>query len=404
MSLDDILRDPSLSVERKEERVAAFLSSELDSGIDTIRSVLLSAEDERVAHFVANHLALLPGYTAEKRLAIDRLTRAREELARSAASLIQFAAIEQLEPIVLEFIRDPSPRRPLFSLIFEIAVYFPGLLRPYWDQLEQGSLRQGMLSGAPDEWVDRHVANYRADHAAQHLETLGRFHTPRAASALHELRTEVPPEQTKAWEAFLEFAGLLEDGTTPSKFMPSLRGFVVERGRSPHAMGGHVEGTVPICPVCSVPTSRVLSLKSKELPLGLSGLDPSFFWFDCDCGKLTSTNVRITEHGVEVLIGFPGRSAESLRMPRERALLLEEHPNQTGISIKAFGGSGRHQVGGVPRWRQLEPLRYCTLCKKKMKVLATIESGMTPFGRLTFAGTLYCSWCDDCSVSVTNLQ
>jgi len=39
-----------------------------------------------------------------------------------------------------------------------------------------------------------------------------------------------------------------------------------------------------------------------------------------------------------------------------------------------------------------------------MMSLASIDSGLTPFGRLGFEGILYGFWCDACAISETRRQ
>jgi hypothetical protein len=36
-----------------------------------------------------------------------------------------------------------------------------------------------------------------------------------------------------------------------------------------------------------------------------------------------------------------------------------------------------------------------------MKFVASIDGGMTPFGRAGFTGTLFGFWCDECAISTT---
>ena len=117
---------------------------------------------------------------------------------------------------------------------------------------------------------------------------------------------------------------------------------------------------------------------------------------------MQSTTVQIREKGLDVLIGPSAKASKTKLIPGARALFLEALPTPTGTSLDAASGLGRNQVGGFPCWTSGgSPLPHCPLCKQRMRVLANIDSGLTPFGRMKFSSMLHCLWCDGCSVSST---
>jgi hypothetical protein len=233
------------------------------------------------------------------------------------------------------------------------------------------------------------------------VDAIARFRTPRAADTIERLRDEI--DDPAQWECWLAMAGRLPGGQRPSIVGPSLLGFVDEPGHTPHALGGRVTGLVPQCPVCETPSERVLTLEAGALPFELT-VNPSFFWYSCACNALDFATVQ---HGPERRVFFtPAGPAgeEGHVLPKPGSLALEPHPNQVGASIDPTGGSARHQVGGHPAWIVPRPLPRCPLCQQPMRFLTSIDSGVTPFGRTGFTGTLFGLWCNTCAVATTLRQ
>lgn len=406
-TIEEVVYDGDLTVPERTERVIELLAAEDDRGLALALDVLLSTDDERVADYVAAHLGTLPDAQDVKGRAAERLASVGPLLG-SASWLVPWMPKVLARQLVADYVAEPSPRSLLFAVIFEIATYWPEHLRPFAQRLDHPSLQHGMLSGAPDGVVAALVARWEQEGDAALLEEdedlldeIARVRTDRAAGTLMALRDEV--EDRERWETAIAMAGRLPDGEH-SSYGPSFMGFVVEPEKGPHAMGGAFPGDVPLCPVCETPADRVLTLAAGSLPFGLSR-DPSFFWYACSCNALDFTAVQLRDDGQRVFYGPAGGPSLGGRViPGERAMLLERHPNQAGISIDATGGFGRHQVGGLPRWNQPSPHPRCPGCSAPMKFLASVDSGPTPFGHLRFAGTLYGFWCDPCAVSIVRRQ
>ncbi len=399
-SIEAIVADRSLSVSQKSERLTNTLYSTPDHGVSSAVEALCNTRDSRLAAFLGDYLALLPGRRAEKNHAAECLRRV-SDLAGGASRMVPWLTPELLDRFVADYLAKPDKRSPLYSVMFEIATFFPALLRPRRDAFDSPSLHRGLLSGAPDTWIDDFLSRWRRDREIDAIDSIARFRTPRAADTIAGLRAEVPDREQ--WECWLEMAGRLPNGSS-ANFTPSFLGFVVQQGETPHVMGGTVAGQVPLCPVCQKPAERVLTLAKDAAPFTLHS-NPSFFWYSCDCNQLDFTTVQERGDDRRVFFGPAGSGGPGGHVvPTKCSLELETHPNQVGVSIDVSYGFARHQVGGSPVWIHARALPHCPVCQGIMRFLASVDSGMTPFGRLGFTGMLFGFWCDACAVATTIRQ
>ena len=394
--LEATVRDSALKVAAKSERIAALLVTQPGRGVAAAVDGLLSTQDDRLAVFLAAYLSLLPGAEEAKARAAGRLLE-EPELALAATWLVPWLPAALIDRVVAEYTRHPDSDSPLASVVFAVGVFAPERLRAHRKQLLDDDLRKAMLSGGPDEWVDEFRRRWSSERSVDALDSIARFRTAKAAGTLHGLRDEV--DDREQWETWIEMAGLMPDGRSPSHASPAFMGFVAERAESPHQMGGRWGGVAPLCAVCDAPAQRVLTLSASSLPFALRD-DPSFFWYSCECGVLESTSTQQLPGGLRVIAGPAGDGGNPTGpVPGARSLVLTLHPNQSGVSVDATGGFARHQVGGAPQWIQPVAHPHCPLCRAPMKFLASIDSGMTPFGRLGFTGILYGFWCDPCATT-----
>lgn len=406
MTIESIVASPHLKVRQKAEEVAQYFSAQPDLGATAVVEILMSTSDARLASFASNYFALLPAMLDQKHRVFERLFKMGGQMTVAATGLLQFLPERSIGTIIEEYLVDPSMTSPLYNLAYESALYFPQVLRMFAAQIDNPRLRQGMLSGGPDPWVDDFRAQYEIHHSVDTIQSIGRFHTRRAAHSLLEIASEIAPDQRDTWLSAVENAGSTPDGLSSTVYSHSFRGFACTASQTTHRLGGRVPGVVPVCPSCSVAADHVLTLNSADLPYDLDrGRNPSFYWFGCSCSALSSIHIRVLKDGIQVLTGpMSEQGSEMHLIPREMSLLLEDHPNQTGRSLDSTGGFGRHQVGGFPSWISVEAHPFCPLCVKPMRFLCSIDSGMTIFGRLQFNGILYGFWCSDCATSTTLRQ
>ncbi|MFI1355485.1 hypothetical protein ACH4TV_18215 [Streptomyces sp. NPDC020898] len=400
--VEKIAADSKLSVSEKEVRIIELLSGQPDRGVAAATMCLMETGDDRAADFAALYLALLPGAHEEKARAAERL-RGSGQLVRSASRLVPWLPGQLLDSFVTDYVSDPKGGSPLSDVIFEIGVNTPDRLRPFADRIESHFIHRSLLSGSPDELVDAFLERWReGDDDYDAIEALALIRTRHAARTVLAVREEF--EDPEEWEILLELAGILPDAEREAGYRPPYMGLVTDDGESPHVMGGHVDGPVPVCPACSAPAQRVLTLAADAVPYGLAQ-DPSFFWYTCSCGALETTTVRVGPGERYVFYGPHGISdPDRSIVPGKRSMTLESHPNRVGVSLEAIAGWSRHQVGGLPRWVEVDAHPHCPECRKVMPFLASIDSGPTPFGAMGFRGTLFCFWCNNCRVSVTQHQ
>ena len=399
--IEKIVLDSRLSVPEKDERVIAFLEQCGAQGVATAVECLMETSDVRVSEFVASYLEMIPGAREEKTRAAERL-RGAGPLAQSAARLVPWLPESVLEGFVQDYLAAPDPDSPQASVLFSIGIHYPGLLRPHADRIESPFIQRSLLSGAPDELADGLLKIWREQQDLDDLHSLALIRTRHASDLISSLRDDV--DDPEDWEWLMPLAGHLPDSGKSSVFRPSFMGFVADEGMSDHVMGGQYLGDVPLCADCRAPAERVLTLSCDALPHAVSQ-DPSFFWFSCDCAEVDRIAVQFTPRGTKVYLGPQGIAGEESRIvPGERSLVLEPHPNQTGVSLMAIAGRSQHQVGGLPRWPSPELHPICPGCGNFMPFLAAVDSGPTPFGSMGFDGLLFGFWCDDCSVSTTQIQ
>lgn len=403
-SLDDVLSDASLTVDDRVAETARYLVSLPDRGVAEVLRFLTSSVDAAKASYAANYLALLPHHGVDKARAVQYLTQEHPELAIAAVNLIKDMPDHVLD-VLLPWCLEAPPSSDLYSILYEIARFFPAKLHAHMDGLSDPVLRAAALPGLPDEWVQGLSQEYLDTANTSVLSVLARVRTDAALEELLRIERELPVDRRDEVRAFIENAGVFTDTREPSVFSRSYRGFVVRREESPHHMGGGFLGPVPKCPVCDVAADRILTLDAGTLGLELTGeVNPSFFWYQCPHPP-SHVVVRVKKHGVEGLMTPMADGEErAARLPEDVSLLLVDNPSPLGFGVGMTPGYSWHQVGGFPPWVELSAFPTCPGCGHRMRFLASIDSGMTPFGPIQFSGMLYGFWCEHCSISATTCQ
>ncbi|UFS98180.1 hypothetical protein [Nocardia huaxiensis] len=400
--IESVLRADSLPGRVKRQRIFDLLHVQPRLGADAAAHYLAETEDEAGAGYVAQYLALIPGMAAEKTRAAEYL-RNSQALTGAASWLVPWLPDDLLNAFITDYLTAAAPSESAASgVVYGIGLFHPRLLRPHANRLEP-LMHRALLSGAPDELVDALLEVWERTHDVSQLEALALIRTDHARAVLRSV--PVPAEGFGDWETLMELAGTLPDSGRPSGFWPASMGFIADKQQSPHTVGGRFHGEVPICFGCHAPAERILELADHSLPFAVRN-DPSFFWFACDCDSMDRTTVRVTPEGTHVYFGpsAPASGSTCMVPGEERSLVLEHHPNQTGISDESTDESSQHQVGGLPQWITIDRHPRCPECGYYMPFLASIGGDLTPFGSLAFEGTLYCFWCDNCCVSSTKYQ
>jgi hypothetical protein len=398
--IDTIIANQQLPWLAKRAQIFAFLAGQPDRGVQAATEALLTTEHRHVAEYVAQYLELIPGAAAEKTRAAERL-RQHSVLVSSAARLVPWLPDDLLDGFVADYLAIGEPKSPVSGVLYTMAIHAPERLRPFRDRIENEHVQLGLVAGSPDSTVDELTGEWRSDGELETLVELALVRTDYALERIRSLREEL---EQPTWEMLVELAGGLPHREGTVSRQPVFVGFVAAAGESPHVVGGLASGKVPICPVCEAPTAPLLSLDAGSLPYELAH-DPVFYWYSCECDEMDSTTVRVEPGGLTVYYGPSGPADSGTSLTGgERSLVLEEHRNQRGVSLRGTPGQNRHQVGGLPRWRRMEIHPRCPECHTAMPFLAYMDSSRSPFGQLEFGGTVFCFWCDDCQVSSTKLQ
>lgn len=400
--IESVLAADSLPGRVKCQRIFDLLHVQPRLGADVAARYLAETEDWLGARYVAKYLALIPGMAEEKTRAAEHL-RGTQALTPAASWLVPWLSDDLLDGFITDYLTAiERGESPTDSVVYAIGLFHPQLVRPYAARLDPHLLR-ALLSGAPDELADAFLEVWQKTHDVSQLEALALIRTDHARTLLRS--APVPAEGLGEWETLMELAGALPDSGRPSGFWPASMGFIADRQQSPHTVGGLFHGEVPICLECGTPAEQVLKLAADSLPFALKH-DAVFFWYSCGCDSLDSTTLRLTPEGTHVYYGpsAPASDRTGMVPGEKRSLVLEHHPNQTGISDESTDESSQHQVGGLPHWITVDRHPRCPECGYYMPFLASVGGNLTPFGSLGFAGTLYCFWCDNCCVSSTKYQ
>jgi hypothetical protein len=401
--LAGIARDDNLDSEEKIVRVAELLWPKEGHGVAEAADFFVAEQDVEAARAAADYAGLVPDAAEEKERIVHHALDDRPDKRDAAVRPLRSVSESTVDAAIGAYLEVPDDTAN-FDMAYEAGLYFPERLRAQRERVDDDLLSKLMLPGAGDDLVTRLADAYRKSHSKEGLRDLARVRTDGALEALIGLQADAPESDRETLELCLEVCGVFPDTREASVYPEASRGYVVEREASPHHMGAGYEGPRPQCPMCSTPTTRVLSLRGAELPFELAG-DPSFFWFSCECEALSYLYVHATDSGLEgLMVEMTEDAPDAPIVPDAPSLLLEPHPNQCGFGDSAPWGFGNHQVGGYTPWIELDRHPACPLCSQSMRFLAAVDSGATPFGRAGFDGMLYGFWCEADRVACTMQQ
>lgn len=400
----DVLADRKLPPMERQVRFNRELLARGDEGARIALETAARNEDVEQAVMAARFLAGLPGLTDQKNAVIEELLTREMQASAPVATLIQHAKDEIVEQLA-EYASAAVPKPGALTIAYELARNFPDLMRERRKMFGARGLFELLLPGAPDHWVATLVKKYRRDANGQWAIWISYVRTDAARDALVTLHQAAPSGRQNFFAALLESAGVFADTREPSTYQPSFRGFVVAPGKSPHLVGGEVEGKVPISPINKLPAERIVEWRQRELPFEVGGqFDPIYFWHE-DHHAPGHVYVQVTAEGLKGVMtpmGPAGNAHRLVSVPGSVVLVKDRH--SFGIGGAAVKGLGRIQVGGYPQWLVPERFPRCGVCGMSMRFLCSIDSGLTSYARLAFAGILYGFWCESCSVACTYRQ
>ncbi len=404
IQVESTVADRALSFDQKQERINRLLLEQREEGVRVAVVAVVDATSEIVAAYAANYLAGLPGFVEEKNAATRELLARHPEWSAAIANLVEFADDENLERLVRYAVHGSHAPGAL-SIVYELAQHFPDRMRPHRQEIAPYDVFELLLPGAPNDWVKELLTNYRRDGAGHWAILLSYVRTDAARDALVTLLNGAPSGKEAFFAALVESSGVFADSREASTYPASYRGFFTDASVSPHQLDGVPRGAVPISPVDKRPSERILELRRGDLPFEVGGTyDPIYFWYE-GSHPPGHVYVQLTKEGRKGLMtpmGVANESHELVTASGSAFLAKERHPY--GLGGPAVTGSARIQVGGYPQWRATERFPRCPACGRGMRFLASVDSGLTSYGRFAFPGILYGFWCERCDVACTHRQ
>jgi hypothetical protein len=395
----------TISMESVIDELSAFLIEAPEKGVPFIELVFKNPDRKLDVYFSSYYLSFLKNLSEDKNRFAKNIIENHENL---IPSLQRF--IYQLnEKNITSLIEKASKSRDteIFeSAIYEIATYYPELLRKYKINIEE-SAKKGLLPGSDEEIVKSLVQKYEKAHKSTYLNDVALIRTDEALEAMFEIFENATSKEKLEIEMLIENMGVFpapDDRRASMYFQKNYRGFVVARTESPHHMGAGFEGQVPCCSKSGIAADRIVTLKKSALDFAIGGShDPSFFWFNGEV-PIEGIFVQFSSDGTRSL-NTPQVSPEGTNLiPKPLSLGLEEFPVQHGRGIFALPGYNNHQVGGYIPTMRFERFPTCPICNKPMRLLVSIDGGPTAYGRIPIQGILYGYWCEEDSVSCTKIQ
>ena len=305
LTIHDFLQDSSLTIKKKEEEISKLLNSKPQKGVPEAVNFMLNTNNSSAASFPANYLALLPNFKVEKCQVVEHILNNQRDLILSVINLVPDMPDRIITRLLNEFFQDSS-NSDMFNAAFMIATYFPDKLQALSKQVEgiqddyfKSEIQTLMLPGSSDDKVSTLLQNYHKDGDPETLRTLAWIRTPKALDTLLTLVPEIPEEERADVFAYIESSGVFPGSRLASIYFKTYRGYIVSRDESPHHMGGRYPYSVPMCPVTNVAATRILTLNTSQLDLGLkSPYHPTFFWYEGSHPPY-SLYVQFTENGTK---------------------------------------------------------------------------------------------------------
>jgi hypothetical protein len=357
---------------------------------------LVDGSDDAAA---ARGLGQCPG------LAVEKLKLAERILARDPASADLLPLVRHLDEGRLTRLAADSIGKPARAdLVLEIARHAPGAVRPYMKSIVDERALWAARADAPDAWIAPLLNAYDTSHDPKYIRAIGQIRTDAALECLIDTSKTAPDDHVAAFALAIENAGVFPLRRNPSIYFDAFRAYVVSRGESPHHMGPGYAYAVPLCPFCQTPAERLVTLDAASLPEYALEVNPTFFWYRCNCDNGDHILVKHLTDGLEGVMTAMTKGPVISPLPAA-ALLLEPFARASIVGGPARPGAGEHQVGGFPVWIHETFFPRVPGANRSMMFLGSIDLAATPLGRTTGQpGIVYCFLDDESGIAVSLRQ
>lgn len=357
---------------------------------------LVDGPDEAAA---ARGLGQCPGLAAEKLELAERIL-ARDPASAALLPLVRHLDEERLTQLAADSLGKPER----VDLLLEIARHAPGAVRPHVKSISDERTLWALRAEAPDEWLAPLREAYETSHDPKDLRAIGQLRTEAALECLIDASKKAPDGHLAEFALAIENAGVSPVHRTPSVYFDAFRAYVVSRDESPHHLGNGYAHAVPLCPFCQTPAERLVTFDAASLPDYELEVNPTYFWYRCNCDNGDHILVKHAADGLEGVMTAMTQGPVSSPLPAG-ALLLERFPRTSVVGGPARPGAGEHQVGGFPVWIHETRFPRVPGAHRSMRFLGSIDLAATPLGRATGqSGIVYCFLDDESGIAVSLRQ
>jgi hypothetical protein len=400
-----IEKNRTISSESVIDQLALFLNAAPNHGISFIELTFKNPKKSLDVYFSSFYLSLLSNYSSEKNNLAREIIKYHEDFVPDLERIIGQLDKDNLN-LIIEKSKLSANSTNFESAIYEIAVFHPDLLRDSQIRLDKGA-QQGLLPGSSIEIVNGLAKKYEEGKALSFLNDLAMIRTDEALEKMFDILDNAPTKHKDTIEILIENMGVFpaeDDRRASFFFQNNYHGFIMARADSPHHMGAGFSGDVPCCSKTGISADRILTLKRSNLDLDLGDRgDPSFFWFN---GAVPQEGifVQCLPEGIRCLNTPQAQTEGTNIIPGALSMVLEAFPLTYGSGIPALVGRNSHQIGGYVPTIRFEHFPICPICGRRMRLLASIDSGATAYGRIQTNGILHGYWCKEDSVTCTKMQ
>jgi hypothetical protein len=182
-----------ISMESVIDNLSAFLIKAPEKGVPFTELVFENPNKKLDIYFSVYYLSLIEDLFEEKNRFAKNIIENHENL---IPSLQRF--VNQLdEKNIVSIIEKASKAKNLEifeSAIYEIATYYPDLLRKYKTNLEE-SVKKGLLPGSNKEVLKDLIQKYDKAHKSTHLNDIALIRTDEALEAMFAILEDATPKE-----------------------------------------------------------------------------------------------------------------------------------------------------------------------------------------------------------------